>query len=137
MKEERAIVYVKGTPAAVLTRHSQAGAWQYELQYLPEYLEQPTCHTVCYQMPPRQEAYHSGHLFPFFESLLPEGENLERINVNYEYGAAQKEISGEEPLTEASFDFHKERGWLRVSVLDRNGKFAMSRPFYPEEWLGK
>lgn len=79
MKGKRAIVYVKGTPAAVLTRHSQAGAWHYELQYLPEYLEQPTCHTVCYQMPPRQEAYHSEHLFPFFESLLPEGENLERI----------------------------------------------------------
>ena len=69
--------------------------------------------------------------------LTVKGENLERINVNYEYGSAQKEISGEEPLTEASFDFHKERGWLRVTVLDRNGKFAMTRPFYPEEWQGK
>lgn len=79
MKEEKAIVYVKGTPAAVLIRHAQAGERHYELQYLPEYLEHPPCHTVCYQMPPRQEAYYSEHLFPFFESLLPEGENLERI----------------------------------------------------------
>lgn len=79
MKKEKAIVYVKGTPAAVLTRHSQKGSRHYELQYLPEYLEQPTCHMVCYQMPPRQEPYYSEHLFPFFESLLPEGENLERI----------------------------------------------------------
>lgn len=79
MKEEKVIVYVKGTPAAVLTRHSQKGSRHYELQYLPEYLEQPTCHMVCYQMPPRQEPYYSEHLFPFFESLLPEGENLERI----------------------------------------------------------
>ncbi|MGN0864871.1 MAG: HipA N-terminal domain-containing protein [Akkermansia sp.] len=79
MKEEKAIVYVKGTPAAVLTRHAQKGSRHYELQYLPEYLEQPTCHMVCYKMPPRQEPYYSEHLFPFFESLLPEGENLERI----------------------------------------------------------
>lgn len=79
MKEEKVIVYVKGTPAAVLTRHSQKGSRHYELQYLPEYLEQPTCHMVCYKMPPRQEPYYSEHLFPFFESLLPEGENLERI----------------------------------------------------------
>ncbi len=79
MKEEKAIVYVKGTPAAVLTRHSQAGERRFELQYLPEYLERTPCHTVCYQMPPRREPYYSEHLFPFFESLLPEGENLERI----------------------------------------------------------
>lgn len=79
MKEEKAIVYVKGAPAAELTRHTQSGMRHYELQYLPEYLAQPTCHMVCYQMPPRQEPYYSEHFFPFFESLLPEGENLERI----------------------------------------------------------
>lgn len=79
MKDSKGIVYVKGVPAAVLIRHEQAGVRHYELQYLPEYLEATPCHTVCYQMPPRQEAYYSEHLFPFFESLLPEGENLERI----------------------------------------------------------
>lgn len=79
MKGNRATIYVKGIPAAVLTRHAQAGARQYELRYLPEYLERPACRMVCYQLPPRQEAYYSEHLFPFFESLLPEGENLERI----------------------------------------------------------
>ena len=79
MKDKKAIVYVKGIPAAVLIQHAQAGAQQYELQYLPEYLEHPPCHMVCYQMPPRREAYYGETLFPFFESLLPEGENLERI----------------------------------------------------------
>ena len=69
--------------------------------------------------------------------LTVKGENVERINVNYEYGAAQRKVSDEEPMTEGSFDFHKDRGWFRVSVFDRNGKFAMTRPFYPEEWLGK
>lgn len=79
MKEKKAIVYVKGVPAAELIQHVRAGAQQYELLYLPEYLERTPCHMVCYQMPPRQEPYYGEQLFPFFESLLPEGENLERI----------------------------------------------------------
>lgn len=79
MTGNKAIVYVKNIPAAVLVKHCQAGASYYELQYLPEYLERTPCHTVCYQLQPRLQAYHSEHLFPFFESLLPEGENLVRI----------------------------------------------------------
>lgn len=79
MKDQRATIYVKGIPAAVLTRHAQAGERHYELRYLPEYLAHAPCHMVCYQLPPRAEAYYSEHLFPFFESLLPEGDNLERI----------------------------------------------------------
>ena len=79
MKESKAIVYVKQIPAAVLVKHAQPGPQQYELQYLPEYLGAPPCHMVCYQLPPRPEPYYSEHLFPFFESLLPEGENLARV----------------------------------------------------------
>ena len=75
----RAIVYVKGEPAAVLIKHELQGDMRYEMRYLPEYLERTPCHMVCYQMPPRAEAYYSAELFPFFESLLPEGENLQRI----------------------------------------------------------
>ena len=77
MKDRKAIVYVKNVPAALLIKHAQPGSLRYELQYLPEYLERTPCHMVCYQMPPRGEAYHSEYLFPFFESLLPEGENLQ------------------------------------------------------------
>ena len=79
MKKHKAIVNVKGTPAATLIQHAQPGPQRYELKYLPEYLERTPCYMVCYQMPPRPEAYYSEHLFPFFESLLPEGDNLERI----------------------------------------------------------
>lgn len=79
MKDSKAIVYVKNVPAAVLIKHSHPGKPSYELQYLPEYLERTPCHMVCYQMPPRAEAYRSEHLFPFFESLLPEGENLQQL----------------------------------------------------------
>lgn len=67
--------------------------------------------------------------------LTVKGENLERIHINYEYGSAQRLISGEEPLTEGKFEFQKDRGWLRVAVTDRNGKFAMTRTYAPEEWL--
>ncbi len=69
--------------------------------------------------------------------LTVKGENIERVNVNYDYGAAQRKVAEDLPLTQCSFDFQKDRGWLRVSVFDRNGKFAMTRPYYPEEWLGK
>lgn len=79
MKDKRAIVQVKKVPAAVLIKHAQPGPRRYELQYLPEYLEHTPCPTVCYQMPPRLQPYYGEHLFPFFESLLPEGDNLLRI----------------------------------------------------------
>lgn len=69
--------------------------------------------------------------------LTVKGENMERVRLNYDYGAAQRKICEEGVMTECSFEFHKDRGWLRVSVLDENGKFAMSRVYYPEEWLGK
>lgn len=79
MKEKQAIVFVKGIPAAVLIKHAQAGKQHFEMRYLNEYLERTPCHMVCYQMPPRVEPYYCEHLFPFFESLLPEGANLECI----------------------------------------------------------
>lgn len=79
MKESKAIVYVKRIPAAILIKHAEPGARHYELRYLPEYLGHPPCHMVCYQLPPRAEPYYAEHLFPFFESLLPEGENLDRL----------------------------------------------------------
>lgn len=79
MSSRKAIVYVKGVPAAVLSKHPHLGQRQYELQYLPEYLKNAPCHPVCYHLPPRPEAYYSEHLFPFFESLLPEGESLEYL----------------------------------------------------------
>ena len=79
MNERRAIVYVKNVPAAQLLEHAQPGARRYELRYLPEYLQLKPCRMVCLHMPPRTEPYFSEHLFPFFESLLPEGDNLQRI----------------------------------------------------------
>lgn len=79
MKKREAIVYVKKVPAAVLTRYEQPGSQRYELRYLPEYLERSPCHMVCYHMRPRPEPYYGAELFPFFTSLLPEGENLQQI----------------------------------------------------------
>ena len=76
MSTRKAIVYVKNTPAAVLCKYPQPGLQRYELQYLSDYLKTSPCHPVCYHLPPRQEPYYSEHLFPFFESLLPEGESL-------------------------------------------------------------
>lgn len=76
MKQDRkATVYVKNKPAAILTEHAQPGACRYELQYLPAYLEQSPCPPISLRLPPRSEPYYAERMFPFFQNMLPEGEN--------------------------------------------------------------
>ncbi len=69
-----AIVYVKQTPAAELTEERRPGGRAtYVLRYLPEYLERDGAGSVCTGLPRRKEAYEADSLFPYFESILPEG----------------------------------------------------------------
>ena len=75
MRERKAIVSVKNKPAAVLIEHAQPGARRYELQYLPDYMEQKPCYPVSLRLLPRHEPYYAERLFPFFQNMLPEGEN--------------------------------------------------------------
>lgn len=46
----------------------------------------------------------------------------------------RRRVSEEEPITEGSFELPAHAQWVRVTVYDRNGKFAMSRAYFPEEW---
>lgn len=75
MRERKATVYVKNKPAAVLVEHAQPGIRRYELQYLPDYLEQKPCFPISLRLSPRPAPYFAEHLFPFFQNMLPEGEN--------------------------------------------------------------
>lgn len=38
------------------------------------------------------------------------------------------------PLTQASLKIPEYTTWFRVSVWDKNGKFAITRAYFPEEW---
>ena len=75
MRERKAIVSVKNKPAAVLIEHAQPGTRRYELQYLPDYMEQKPCYPVSLRLRPRLDPYYAERLFPFFQNMLPEGEN--------------------------------------------------------------
>lgn len=75
MRERKATVYVKNKPAAVLVEHAQRGSRRYELQYLPDYLVQKPCFPISLRLSPRPAPYFAKHLFPFFQNMLPEGEN--------------------------------------------------------------
>ncbi|MDO5449993.1 MAG: HipA N-terminal domain-containing protein [Akkermansia sp.] len=90
-----ATVYVKGIPAAVITEHAPAGSeGAYTLQYLPEYLELPARQAgpVSLRLPRRAEPYVSDHLFPYLESILPEGEFAR--NVAREWGMDPRDRFG-------------------------------------------
>ena len=49
------------------------------LCYLPEYLALPDAGSVCMALPRRKRAYESESLFPYFESILPEGDFARRV----------------------------------------------------------
>lgn len=42
----------------------------------------------------------------------------------------------EELITQASLSLSEYAQWIRVTVWDANGKFAISRAYFPEEWEG-
>ncbi len=72
--ERRATIYVNQKAAAVLVQHSAPGGVQYELRYLPEYLDSPGATAISLLLPLRREPYFSDRLFAYFDNLLPEGD---------------------------------------------------------------
>ena len=74
-----ATVYVKGKAAARLWEQRSAGGVVFHLQYLPEYLRLEDAGSISLTLPRRAEEYQSGHLFPYFESILPEGDFARRV----------------------------------------------------------
>lgn len=45
----------------------------YNFSYMAAYLKQDDALPVSLTLPLQQEAFHSEHLFPFFDGLIPEG----------------------------------------------------------------
>ena len=58
-----------------------------------------------------------------------------RIVVTHDTDRVQRRDADETPLTEADFDLRPDRGWFRVTVYAPDGSFAMTRAYYPEEYL--
>lgn len=71
----QATVYVKKVPAAVLVQQGAEGTpGAFSLRYLPEYLAREGAGAISVRLPRRAEPFEAPTLFPFFESLLTEGE---------------------------------------------------------------
>lgn len=71
----QAIVWVKNVPAAVLSQQGPEGTQgAFSLRYLPEYLAREGVGAISVRLPRQTAEFLSPTLFPFFESLLPEGE---------------------------------------------------------------
>ena len=71
------------------------------------------------------------------DSILIECDPAERIIVRHGTERLQRKDAEEEMITSASFKLRPESGWFRVTVYDKNGSFAMTRPYYPEEYTTK
>jgi len=65
-------VYVREKPAGIIT---ETDAQEYIFQYYPEYVADADNEPVSLTMPIRKEPYTSKVLFPYFFSILSEGEN--------------------------------------------------------------
>lgn len=65
----QANIFYKEILAGILTENDEG----YEFRYLPEYLSTETAKAVSLTLPLQKEPYTSPILFPFFDSLIPEG----------------------------------------------------------------
>lgn len=60
--------------------------------------------------------------------------NAYKIHVTYQACKAQVRYSEDgSPLTEACFDFIKDRGYFRITVTDAEGKHACTNAYFPED----
>ena len=68
------------------------------------------------------------------DSIILECDPAARIVVNHDTERLQRKDAEEQLITSATFKLRPESGWFRVTVYDQNGNFAMTRPYYPEEY---
>ena len=68
------------------------------------------------------------------DRILIECDPATRIVVNHDTERLQRKDADQEGITTASFKLRPESGWFRVTIYDENGNFAMTRPYYPEEY---
>lgn len=72
----QATVYFKGEAAGLLTQHDDAS---YSFTYNEVWLIDNSKPAISLSLPKQQEPYRSKGFFPFFFSMLPEGDNKETI----------------------------------------------------------
>lgn len=72
----QAKVIYKGEEAGLL---SQQANGSFTFSYTTQWFEDSSKPAISLTLPKTQQVYHSGHLFPFFYNMLPEGINKEVV----------------------------------------------------------
>lgn len=60
----------------------------------------------------------------------------ERVVLTMANAKCRSQWAEETPITHAQLSMPEYAQWFRVTVWDENGKFAISRVYFPEEWQG-
>ena len=68
------------------------------------------------------------------DQIIVQCDPAERIIITHDTDRVQRRDAEAESITTASFQLRPDRGWFRLTVYDKNGNFAMTRPYYPEEY---
>lgn len=72
-------IWVNDILAGILTEDDNG----YRFNYRKDYLKQNNALAVSLTLPLQSEPFHSEHLFPFFDGLIPEGWLLEIAHKNW------------------------------------------------------
>jgi len=72
----RATVYFRGEEAGILTGDDDGS---FTFRYSDLWMADPQKPPISLTLPKRLQEHRSGHLFPFFFNMLPEGSNKETI----------------------------------------------------------
>ena len=58
----------------------------------------------------------------------------DRVLLTVGGGKSKLAVAEDAPLTQTAITLPVYAEWFKVTVYDENGKFAMTRAYYPEEW---
>ena len=68
------------------------------------------------------------------DRIIVQCDPAERIIITHDTDRVQRRDAEAQSITTASFQLRPDRGWFRLTIYDKNGNFAMTRPYYPEEY---
>lgn len=76
---KRALVYLRGIKAGILTEDENGYSFQYDVVFL----QSDKAEAISLTLPLTDTPYHSDVLFPFFDGLIPEGWLLDIAEKNW------------------------------------------------------
>lgn len=83
---KRAVVYLRGVKAGILTEDENG----YTFTYDADYITSDKAESISLTLPLSDKPYHDKVLFPFFDGLIPEGWLLDIAEKNWKINARDR-----------------------------------------------